>query len=525
MKTARMFLLAAALPLLGGEAQPRVRRLSHSQYNNTVSDLLGDHTRPADQFPAEDFVNGFKNQVAAQDIPPSLAQVYANAAERLARTAFLGGRDDNKLIPCKPRSAGDAQCAAAFAKSFGARAFRRPLTDAESRRYAGLLIAEATRTGDFIKGAQTAVEALLQSPKFLFRVEQGGAYDTASRLSYFLWETMPDAELIQAAASGKLATAAGIDAAVRRMVDDARTRVAADEFVAQWLRFDLLLNSVKDRRLFPQFNEELAVAMAEETRRTIAGIAWGEHSFLEIFTSPYGFLNPDLAALYQMPTPAEEFAKTAYPEASGRAGILSQAMFLALTSKPGETSPTVRGFFVRDHFLCQQVPDPPPGTNSSLPVLTPEKPLTARQRLSEHVANPVCAGCHQMMDPVGFGLEGFDAIGRSRRKETITFFPNRETRMDQPKSVDLPLDTSGSVIGVGGAKFSGPKELGRILAENEGCQKCVVKQLFRYAEGRRESDADREFLDKAFAKFRDSKFRFKELMIVIAGNLASGVSR
>src|SRR5262249_26231352 len=155
------------------------------------------------------------------------------------------------------------------------------------------------------------------------------------------------------------------------------------------------------RRLFPQFNEELAVAMTEETRRTIQDIAWGDNSFMEIFTAPYGFLNPDLAALYQLPAPAGEFSKTAYPEASGRAGILSQALFLALTSKPGETSPTVRGFFVRDHFLCQQVPDPPPGTNSSLPPLAPNRPLTNRQRLSEHVSNPVCAGCHQLMDPIG----------------------------------------------------------------------------------------------------------------------------
>ncbi|MDX1983366.1 MAG: DUF1592 domain-containing protein [Bryobacteraceae bacterium] len=520
-----MLALLLAAPLFCAEPRAQVRRLTHNQYNNTVRDLLGDHTRPADQFPPEDFVNGFKNQISAQDVPPLLAQVYANAAERLARTAFLGGRDDNKLIPCRPATPADARCAAAFVRAFGARAFRRPLTDAEHRRYTSLLVSEATRRKEFIRGAQAVVEAMLQSPKFLFRIEQGGTnlpYDIATRLAYFLWETMPDAALTQAAASGALSTARGVEATVRRMVDDPRARAALDEFLSQWLRFDLVLNAVKDRRLFPQFNEELAVAMTEETRRTIAGIVWEDRNFFEIFTAPYGFLNPDLAALYQLPSPAQEFDKTPYPESSGRAGILSQAMFLALTSKPGETSPTVRGFFIRDHFLCQQVPDPPPGTNSSLPPLSPDRPLSARQRLSAHVVNPVCAGCHQLMDPIGFGLEGFDAIGRLREKETITFFPTRESRADRATSVDLALDTSGSIIGMTGSAFSGPKELGALLARNQRCQECVVKQLFRYAEGRRETAADNEFVEGAYARFKDSNFRFKELMILIAENLAAG---
>lgn len=517
--------LFIASQLFGSEPPAlQARRLTHSQYNNTVRDLLGDHTRPADQFPPEDFVNGFKNQVSAQDIPPLLAQIYANAAERLARTAFLGGRDDNKLIPCRPQSPADSACATKFVQTFGGRAFRRPLSEAEVRRYSSLLLTEAKRGKDFLKGAQIVVEGMLQSPKFLFRIEQGGVnqpYDVANRLSYFLWETMPDASLMNAARAGKLSTPAAVELAVRGMVNDPRSKVALDEFVSQWLRFDLIRNSVKDRRLFPQFNEELAVAMTEETRRTIADIVWSDRSFMEIFTTPYGFLNPDLASLYKLPAPPEEFAKTAYPEATGRAGILSQGMFLALTSKPGETSPTVRGFFVRDHFLCQQVPDPPPGTNSSLPPLSPDRALTARQRLSEHVANPVCAGCHQLMDPIGFGLEGWDAIGRKREKETITFFPVRESRTDRTKTVELPLDTTGSLIGIPGSAFSGPKELGRILANNQRCQECIVKQVFRYAEGRRETSADSEFIDRAYSKFKESNFRFKELMIFVAGNLAT----
>ncbi len=515
-----IWLLLLAQLAFAGEA----RRLTHNQYNNTVRDLLGDRTRPADLFPPEDFVNGFKNQLSAQDISPLLAQTYANAAERLARSAFLGGRDDNALIPCKPQSPSDAKCAAAFVASIGEKAFRRPLSTTEQSRYTNLLLAEAARRKDFIRGAQTVVEALLQSPKFLFRVEQGGAnepYEIASRLSYFLWETMPDAELRKAARDGRLSNPAARERIIRGMVSDPRAKAALDEFLAQWLRFDLVWNSVKDRRLFNQFNEELAAAMTEETRRTIADVVWNDRNFFEIFTTTHGFLNPDLAALYGMPAPVEEFSKAAYPADSGRAGIVSQAMFLSQTSKPGETSPTVRGFFVRDRFLCQQVPDPPPGTNSSLPPLSPDRALTSRQRLSEHVSNPVCAGCHQLMDPIGFGLEGFDAIGRKRNKESITFFPTRESRNQKASTVDLPLDTSGNISGMPNGKFSGPVELGRILANSKDCQECVVKQLFRYANGRREGPEDREFLARIYTQFAASQFRFKELMIWIAEDLSS----
>jgi hypothetical protein len=510
----RLAILFAALAL---GAPAAVRRLTHSQYNNTVRDLVGDQTRPADRFPPEDFVNGFKNQSAAQDIPPLLAQAYANAAERLARSAFLGGRDENGLIPCKPRSAADAQCADKFVRTFGARAFRRPVTDVEARRYSAALM----RAGDFTKGAQVVVEAMLQSPKFLFRVETGGAnrpYEAASRLSYLLWDTMPDAALMREAASGRIDVAA----AVRRMLDDARARGALDEFVAQWLRFDLLVNSVKDRRLFPEFTEELAVAMTDEARQLVSDAVWGDRDFMqEVFAARHGYANAALASLYKLPAPPAEFARVEHSASSGRAGLLGQAMFLALTSRPGETSPTSRGFFVRESFLCQPVPDPPPGTNSSLPPQSPDRPLSARQRLGEHVANPSCAGCHRLMDPIGFGLEGFDAIGRRRDKETITFFPTRETRNDRARSVDLDLDTGGNVEGLANGRFSNPAELGRLLASSQACQECVVKQLFRYASGRHEAAADQALLAQAFARFRDSRFRFKELMIFIANHAAS----
>jgi hypothetical protein len=497
-----------------------LRRLTHSQYNNTVRDLLGDQTRPADQFSPEDFLHGFKNQSAAQDISPILAEAYNLAAEKLARNAFAGGEDQNHLIPCQPRSAADTGCAEAFVRGFGTKAFRRPVTDIEAKRYSSLLLKEAARSGQFLRGAQLVVEAMLQSPKFLFRLESPG-YKAAANLSYFLWDTMPDAELFRAAASGDLASEAGVRRQAVRMLRDPRAHEALDEFTSQWFRFDQVLNTVKDRNLYPQFNLQLAANMTEETRRLVSGLVWGDKNFMDLFRAGYAFVNSDLASLYGLPAPPNEFDKVMFPADSQRSGVLGQAAFLAMTSKPGETSPTVRGLFVRDQFLCQQVPDPPPGINSTLPPVTIDKPQTNRQRLQEHVTNSTCAGCHSLMDPIGFGFEKFDAIGQLHEKQTVLVMPAHGDRKSRLVRLSLDIDPSASVSGIPNSNFSSPKELGRILADSPICQECMVKQLFRYTFGRRETSADNPLIRKGLNAFRDSGFHWKELMVYFANAVAA----
>jgi len=488
-----------------------MRRLTHSQYNNTVKDLLGDQTLPANQFPQEDFVNGFKNQVESQSVSPVLAEAYSTAAERLARNAFRGG-DTNNLLPCRPSSPDDATCRSKFIRSFGLKAFRRPLTEVEARRYGDLFAAEAKRGGDFVRGAQAVIEAMLQAPGFLYRLEEG-PYQVASRLSYFLWDTMPDAELFRAAAAGELARPEQVEKQARRMLKDPRARLAVDEFISQWLRFDRLWSSVKDRRAYSEYTPELGVAMTEEARRLIADKVWNDGNFMEIFTAEYGFLNSDLAGLYQFPKPAEEFGLVPFPPDSDRAGILGQAAFLSLTSKPEETSPTARGLYIREQLLCQHVPSPPPGTNMNLPLLQESRPQTNQERLLEHLSNQSCKSCHQLIDPIGFGLEKFDGIGRRREKQSITFGPTRADRNRIPVTVQLAIEGKGIIAGIPNSAFTSPKELGAVLAASEQCQECVVRQLFRYAFGRHETPADRPAIQKAYQKFRDSQFRFKELMI------------
>ncbi|MCC6589182.1 MAG: DUF1592 domain-containing protein [Bryobacterales bacterium] len=502
-------------------AEP-MRRLTHSQYNNAVRDLLGDQTRPADRFPPEDFNNGFRNQVQTQSISPLLAESYSVAAERLARNAFRGG-DPNHLVPCRPNSATDRDCAAQFVSKFGRRAYRRPLTPRESERLVTLLLKEADTTHDFYRGAQAVVEAMLQSPHFLHRVEKpGSAYSVASRLAFLLWDTIPDEPLLDAAARHELATPEAAEKMARRMIDDPRSRAALDEFLSQWLRFDLLLGAVKDRRLYPQFTPELAAAMAEETRLLTHDLVFNNRNFMEFFTAEYGYLNSDLASIYQFPAPPAEFAKVQFPTGIDRAGILGQGSFLALTSKPGDTSPTIRGVFVREHFLCQGIPDPPPGTNSTLPEVTASKPRANRDRLEEHRSSPACMACHSLIDPVGYGFEKFDAIGRRRDKLKLTFLPlpGRENKSPKPTTAEVELDTRGAVQGIPNSDFSSPKELGNILAASTRCQDCIVKQYFRYAAGRRENSDDEHAINRAVQAFRGSGFRFRELMISIAGSLS-----
>src|SRR6185312_9508239 len=226
---------------------------------------------------------------------------------------------------------------------------------------------------------------------------------------------------------------------------------ALDEFVGQWLRFDRLLTASKDRRKYPQFTRETAVAMTEEARTFVGDLVWNDRNFMDLFTANYGFVNADLAPIYKVPAPAKEFDKVAFPAGSDRAGLLGQGLFLALTAKPEESSPTARGLFVREQFLCQHVPDPPAGVNTNLPPVTEAKPQTNRERMSEHATNPACATCHRLIDPIGFGLERFDAIGARREKFTLQFgVPRGEGggRRGPAKNVDLDINSKGSVTGI-----------------------------------------------------------------------------
>jgi hypothetical protein len=541
--------LAAAIHTLTageGAAAPKqlVRRLTHAQYDNTVRDLLGDYSKPAERFPPEDYVDGFKNQLTGQGMPPLLVETYSTAAERLALNAFRIG-DINGLVPCAPSpgyaasrqsSAGstratadkwawnDQKCRDAFVRTFGLRAFRRPLTEGEVKRYSAAFAEQARVSRRFLDGARVVVEAMLQSPNFLFHVEAGPNgqytdYDVASRLSYLLWNTMPDAALFDAAAKGELGTAAGRERMARRMLQNVpKGRDALDQFFEEWLRFDRVVNAVKSGR-YQAFTPELALAMAEETRTLLHHLVWNDRNFMELLTADYSFLTTELAEMYGLPAPKEQFEMVKFPADSNRAGILGQGTFLASTAGPTDTSPTARGIFIRERLLCQHVPPPPPGVITTLPdpLTDGQKPKGRRQLMVEHVENPTCASCHRLMDPIGFGFEHFDAIGQFREKEAI---PQGRRGgggggRGGPPPIQLDINAQGEIAGLPNSNFSGARELGGILANSPVCQECVVRQMFRYSYGRLETGADEKTIHQLYDQFKASGFKMKSLLVAL----------
>jgi hypothetical protein len=504
------------------EAAWPIRRLTHSQYNRTVRELLGVLSQPARRFPPEDYAGGFKNQSSSQTIPPALSSAYASAAERMAGNAFRYG-DSGGLIPCKPEGPGDSACAERFIRVFGRKAFRRPLEESEVQRFKRLHLGEARKSSNFIDGARIVVEAMLISPSFLFHVQAGKnrqweQYAIASRLSYFLWDSMPDDELFRMAERHELATAVGVAKAASRLLDDPRAHEALAEFFTQWLELDRVVTSVKDRGLFPRFSPEVAAAAVEETQRFLADLVWNDRNFMDYLTADHSFVNSDLASLYGVSAPATEFARVSLAEKADRRGLLGHISFMTLTSQPGETSPTLRGLFVRERLMCQKVPEPPPGVNTNLPPQAEGQLRGTRERLQMHVSNPTCASCHRLIDGIGFGFEHFDAIGRYREKQYVLHYRTGRDRDQRRNALEanLPIDSNAQVTGIADSNFSSPGMLGKILAENRECRKCVVKQLFRYTFTRPESAADAHVIDTAYERFETSGFRFRELMLALA---------
>jgi hypothetical protein len=258
--------------------------------------------------------------------------------------------------------------------------------------------------------------------------------------------------------------------------------------------------------------------MTTETRTFVSDLVWNNDNFMKLFTADYGYVSPELARIYGVTAPARDFDKVPFPANSERAGILGQGLFLALTAKPEDSSPTARGLFIREQFLCQHVPDPPPGVNTNLPPVTEAKPQTNRERMSDHTTNPSCSTCHKLMDGVGFGLEKFDSIG-ARREQLVLEFVKRKHGEEEdeghsaPKKViTLPINTQAFVAGVPNSDFTSPLQLGGVLAKSTLCQECIVKQYFRYQAGRTDTPSDRPLLNAVTENFRDSGFHFKELI-------------
>jgi hypothetical protein len=351
---------------------------------------LGDSTAPATQFPAEEVVLGFDNNADQQTVSGLLVEGYQSAAIALSQAATS---NLPALLACDPAASGEDVCVAAFLKEFGLRIFRRPLQDEETGRLLAFY-AQSKQAFDFPTAVRLLLQAMLQSPHFLYRVETHGTpvsesvvklsgYQLAARLSYLVWSSTPDLPLLQAAAAGALDAPAGVKAEAERLLADPRAKQAMGSFFAQWLDFEKISKlgkADKSPAVFPTFTPGLPSLLRQEAELFAQDVFFSGGDLSMLLSGSYTFMNQELAAFYGVSGPSSASFEKVLLDPQKRAGVLTQAGFLASHAKADQTSPVQRGLFVREQLLCSAPPPPPANVNTILP--PPDPQATTRERLS-----------------------------------------------------------------------------------------------------------------------------------------------
>lgn len=489
-----------------------VRLLTRSEYDRTVRDLLGDTTAPAlRSLPVENVLIGFENDGDNHRATPLLVEGYLQLAEDIAGRAMAERR--HLVMPCDPGVVGPDACAETVVAVLGKRAFRRPLTDTEHARLRGLYAAMRDPFG-FDKAVELVVQAMLVSPQFLYRVDVGtppatlddvvlaSPWEMASRLSYFLWGTMPDDALFAAAESGALLDVREVEAQARRMLADPRAQEATASFFRQWLGLDKLTHITKDAATFPELAGGAQGSWRAGVDAFVQSVVWERSGTLEeLLTSNVLYVDGITAPLYGLEGPDHGGLEAREAPAGTRAGLLTQPGLLALLANPTQSSPIRRGVFIREKLMCQPISPPPPGVVIEPPPADPT--LTTRERFAAHTNDPQCAGCHVMIDPIGFGFESYDALGR---------FRSTENGLAIDDSGELAYTTDPEIEG----PFRGAVELAHKLAQSQQVKDCVLGQALTFAIGRvPDADADRCTLDILRRRFNESD-SLRELFVAIA---------
>jgi hypothetical protein len=525
-------LLAACVGTLGGDGEPTgsagtgagptgndtpaaaspLARLTSAQYTATVHDLFAPIVVPDATLPASTVVEGFNNNSATQT--PSAALIDALHANAVAVT-LAAMKSSAKLLGCSPATRADEDaCAKTFTAAFTKKAYRRPADDAEIATLLKLYDeVRSDGTTDFTTAMTLVIEAVLQEPDFVYRVELGTpivgdplriqltSYEMASRLSYLLWNTMPDDTLFAAAESGELATAEGVEKQARRLLADARAHDAMLEFHREWLRFSAMDNLTKDATLFPAFTSDTAASMRASTDKYIDSLFFGEGTLKALLTNTHAWVNDDLASIYGVPAPGSAALQLVSINPEQRAGILTSAGLMAGFAHETADSPVLRGVWVLDRFMCHQPPPPPKNVNTTLPAPIAGKPLTTRDRFATQHEQGACAGCHHTIDGVGFGFEHYDATGAWRTTEDT-----------------LPIDSSGWFTDGNGdltGTFNGAVELGQKLAASRTVHTCVASSWMRYALGVDHKGLDDRGVAPVLDAFEQSELKLPELVVAI----------
>jgi hypothetical protein len=504
-----------AVPEGGAEGPGRLRRLTRVQLVNSLRDLIGNvdlqETDP------DQIRDGFAS-IGASYVAMSSSGVakYESAILAALGPIFADPARRSALVGCAPDGAGGAGCVRNFITSFGRRAWRRPLTEAEIARYATLAAtAAAARGNDLAAGLMHATSGLLASPYFLYRVEIGApdpahpghyrydAWEMASRLGYLLWNTTPDNELLAAAASGALDTRAGVQAQVARLLESPRAGEGIANFGGELLALGDFDDVTKDD---PRFTASLRAAMIGEVGRMFARSLAPGADAMALFDTTSVEVDGELAKLYGITSvTGAAFAPATLPPAIPRAGLLGTAAFLTIHAKDHATSPTSRGKFVREAILCQGVADPPGDVNTNLPEIPEGTLLSKREQMEMHKNNPSCAPCHGFIDPIGYAYETFDWVGAYRTSDG-----------------GKPIDPSGDLDG---QPFKDSRDLAGTLRRSPDVQSCLVKSFYRYVVGHLEGEPDAPAIGAWTAAFAKTEHRLADFLTdVIASDAFRAVS-
>jgi mono/diheme cytochrome c family protein len=505
-----------------GEINPgrvTARRLNRAEYNNTIRDLVGIDFNPAADFPIDEVGYGFDNIGDVLSLPPILLEKYLSAAEQIATNAIVVGPVDEpppplpethqRIMICQPEGGNTTDCAKVILRNFAERAYRRPVTEAEVDRLVRFVDLVQSKKGSFEEGIQLAVQAVLVSPHFLYRWELDSSgeeagiiqplddYSLASRLSYFLWSSMPDEELFSLARQGTLRDPAVLEAQAKRMLQSSKARALVDNFAGQWLQIRNLDNVAPDPNLFPEFDDALRRAMKAETELFFEAILKEDRSIIEFLTADFTFVNERLAKHYGIEdVKGDQFQRVNLDQKTQRGGILTQASILTLTSHSTRTSPVNRGKWILEQILGAPPPPPPPDAGE---LEETEEAITSgslRQRFEQHRSKAECATCHSKLDPLGFAFEHFDAIGAWRDLDG-----------------QFPIDPSGVLPT--GESFEGPEGLKAILASQETFIQTVSEKMLTFALGRGLEYYDKCTVDDLGDALKRNDYRFSVLVTEI----------
>lgn len=491
------------VPIGEGRTDPGFRVLTQSEYKSALSDLLGPISTPLD-LPEDTSVAGFVSIGASQVAVNATAVALYEAA---SRAAIAEVRADparwQTLVSCQPKPDLSDDCVDGFIRRAGKRAYRRELTEVEVQRWSKVGKEAALLPGSSAEqGLATVTYGLLQSLNFLYRVETNhldastgrlkyDGHSMATRLAFLLSGGPPSDDLLAAAADGQLDTAEGLRAAAAPLFNDPRAVDRMADFFSELSQAQLVTVVSKSPQLFPTFNAKLQSSMLQATRLFIKDIVLAPGADVRsLYDSDQTFVDATLAPIYGVEAPSSGFVQLQLGAQTGRAGILGQAAVLAGHSPPDRTSPTQRGLFIVQHFLCETPPVPPSDVVTVVPPSSAN--LTMRQRLAEHLASPSCAACHELIDPLGFALEHFDSIGQYRATEN-----------------GLTIDATATLDGVA---LDGEAQLGALLAQNPRATACLVSNFYRDANGRIDASADSAQIDALVKALRSNDHVWRDLV-------------